>query len=181
MTMSSTFADLADYHDAAIHPPDKIITEKVLDIDPDTGRVIHKEIPRHLGLRGRPLKTKTWKEEAHTSSESIAAKLMSERRWPGKEPMPEWEAIGLRERIIAEIDPKDVPRGLVFTHGMWHAQELKPGDSFLVPYKGWVENYWRWQRKAFPKIAERAQESVLRICGRIFRRQNSRRWNWNCL
>ncbi|MCS1413455.1 MAG: hypothetical protein M2R46_01171 [Verrucomicrobia subdivision 3 bacterium] len=160
--VSNIFENLADYHKRAAHPPDEVITEErdTGEFDPFTGRPLTERVPKHFGMGDEPLKTMTWGELANSAYESIGYNLHARKMWPDKEYMPEAEMLALRDRIIAEIDPADIPKNPGFTLSDDHERALEPGDSFLIPKEGWVEAHWKWQEEAAPIIAKRLHERM---------------------
>ncbi|MCS1408539.1 MAG: hypothetical protein M2R45_01715 [Verrucomicrobia subdivision 3 bacterium] len=160
--VAGIFQNLAGYHRYAAHPPDEVITEErnTGEFDPFTGRPLTERVPKHFGMGDAPLKTMTWGEEANSYYESIGYKLHARRKWPDKEYMPEAEMLVLRDRIIAEIDPADIPKNPGFGYSSDHMEALEPGDSFLIPKEGWVEAHWKWQEEAAPIIAKRLHERM---------------------
>ena len=161
--VASMFENLADYYNESAYPPDEVITEErdTGEFNPFTGAPITEKVPAHFGRRSEPLKTMTYGEYANSFYEGIGYKLHAPRMWPDKEYMPEEEMLALRDRIMAEIDPNDIPKSPGFAYSGAHEEALEAGDPFLIPKEGWVEAHWQWQKDAAPIIARRLQERMM--------------------
>ncbi|MCS1407677.1 MAG: hypothetical protein M2R45_00837 [Verrucomicrobia subdivision 3 bacterium] len=174
--MASIFETLHHYHWEASHPPDavamrkKYIDEEGKQYNPLTGERLFKMVPitATRNLQGEEIPPLTWGQMAERSARGIVGHLMSDRTWPIKEGMLEEEAIALRDRIIAEIDPADVPGGDAFAYDEQYELELKPGDSLLVPYEGWIEAYWKFMEEKLPPIVEIGRQEQAEMAARAF-------------
>ena len=142
------FQYMAEYHHARQYDPEAVMTEN--------GKPV-----KIMGPMGRdgPSFTMTWGEWSHEMAESIVYDLYAPREWPDKEAMPEEEAMALRDRILTEIAPKDVPSDPslgILSYGI--EDPMITGDPILVPNEGWVEAYWAWQDKVRPIIDDRIHQ-----------------------
>lgn len=155
--VASMFQNLARYYEYSAYPPDEVITEErdTGEFNAFTGAPITKKVPKHFGRRSEPLKTKTYGEYANSFYEGVGYKLHAPRMWPDKEWMPEDEMMALRDRILAEIDPANIPKNPGFAYSGAHERALEAGDSFLIPKEGWVESNHTW------KLVKENYESLL--------------------
>ena len=70
--------------------------------------------------------------------------------------------MALRDRIIAEVDPSDIPKGSTFAYKGWHEESLEPGEAFLIPKDGWVEAVWKFQDEIIAPAMQRKAEEAIR-------------------
>ncbi len=159
----SIFESLGDYHMAASHPPDDIITETVFTgkFDELGQHITRLEPKKHYGPTGELLPPLTWGERAEQLADSIVYKIHARRRWPDKKVIPEAEAIAIRDRIITEIAPADIPQGMGFGYYNDYERSLQPGEAFIVPYDGWIEAQWKFQDNVVGPIMQRKAEELI--------------------
>ncbi len=164
LVVAGIFQVLGDYHEAAKHPPEEIRMEKEFTEQFDAfGQHITRMVPVKIyNGKGELLPPETWGEKAHDLAEGIVYKLHASRQWPTKEYMPEAAAMALRDRIIAEVDPSDIPKGSTFAYKGWHEESLEPGEAFLIPKDGWVEAVWKFQDEIIAPAMQRKAEEAIR-------------------
>ena len=170
IVVAGVFQILGDYHEAATHPADEIIMKKEFTGQFDEfGQHITIRVPvKYYDGKGELLPPKTWGKKATDLAESIVYKVHARKLWPEKDWMPEAQAMALRDRIISEIDPADIPGGRVCAYSHSHELALQPGDPFLIPNEGWVEALWRYQDEVVAPLMQRRAEEAIRQRNEMF-------------
>lgn len=93
---------------------------------------------------GEPI---TWGERAESLRNSILHNLAARREWPDLEAMSENEGHEVLNRILTEVRGMESLADPGFAYSTDYENELKLGDSPLVPYLGWQAAYDQWEEE----------------------------------
>jgi len=142
INVAKIFRHVVEYHKAAQHDPNDLVTKTIPTYDEETKQHGIKHVP----LNG----TTTWGDDMESYREGIAFVLYQESQWPSKPQMKAERAWELADHIIKTMYSDtllSISRGDLFAYSIDHQESLKPGDSLLIPKEGYVEAYEEYIRE----------------------------------
>jgi hypothetical protein len=155
INVAKIFRHVVEYHQAAQHDPNDLVTKTFPTYDKETKQHGFKHVP----LNGKT----TWGDDMESYREGIAFVLYQESEWPSKPQMKAERAWELADYIIEATYSEtllSIPRGTLFAYSMDHQQALGPGDQLLIPKEGYVEAYEEYVRKTHRPVIVNSSEGL---------------------
>jgi len=144
INVAEIFTLLCYYHKAARHDPHDLTTKSMPFYNEATGE---------HGIHQVPVDGKTtWRDEMQSYREGIAFVLFQQSQWPGKKQMPAQKAWDIADLLIATIPSENlvqIPHMSTFAFSSGHESDLKPGQPFLIPKEGFIEDYYEHYLKKY--------------------------------
>ncbi len=134
VTLGGIFQNTWQYHQAMKHDPEEIM--------------MHQPNPWTVPKPVINLETEepiTWGDEIQSLKDSILYKLAARRRWPDREALSESEGLQALDEILTEVTGMESLTDPGFAYSTDYENELKLGDTPLVPYVGWQAAYDKWE------------------------------------